>query len=359
MSGSIIGNALLWLIAVAGSGTAWIVSGSLWAAVAVALLVLLPFVSWLGNLWLRRGMQVRLEMPLTGEKNQEIPVALRLTPKRFLLPGHTWALVTAHNDLTGETDRIRISEGREVTLRARHCGRLCVTVERLWLMDLFGFLPMPCTVNAQMHITILPEMFPVEVTALQKMAAAQESEYYRSDCRGNDVTELFQLREYVPGDNLRGIHWKLSSKLGQLIFREPAMPEDHALLLCWDQSEGIPSVQDALAEAVFSVGQALCEAGSPFTLGWMEKGELCTAEIDGQDALIRHFPALLKGKGYGQPLTAPSDFGYMLLFTGTPVPAAPGISVFYCGERSVPGAAAFTPKTCRETLQRLDVGYEN
>lgn len=363
MSGRIIIHMLLWLVAAACSVIAWIFSQSIWAACVSVLLLLLPLMSCLWNLWQRRHVNVRLEMITTAEKNQTVQGMLYLRTDALEPVGRIWALVSVHNDLTDEETCISLpvqpDGSATFALRTDHCGRLCVSVKRLWLTGIFGFLPIRCHVKTKIHMTVLPETFPVEITALQKMTAAQESESYRTDCKGDDMTEMYQLREYVPGDNLHGIHWKLSSKMGQMIFREPAMPEDHSLLLCWDQAEGTPEVYDALAESVFSVGQALCEAGCSFTLGWMEQGELCTAEIDGQNALTQHLPSLLKGNGRRQTLPDLSDFGRVLLFTGSLPTEKCHANIFYCGEQAVSGVTAFTPQTCRDTLQRLDVGHEN
>lgn len=51
-----------------------------------------------------------------------------------------------------------------------------------------------------------------------------DSDTSSPDRRGSDLTEPFRLREYAPGDSLRQIHWKLSSKLDRLVIREPGMP---------------------------------------------------------------------------------------------------------------------------------------
>ena len=33
------------------------------------------------------------------------------------------------------------------------------------------------------------------------------------------MSEIFELREYVPGDNIKAIHWKLSNKIDKPIVR--------------------------------------------------------------------------------------------------------------------------------------------
>lgn len=364
MSGSIIVHALLWLLCAAAGAISWIFSKSLWAAAVFFFLLLLPPVNVLWNLLQRRRVRIHLEVPQSAEKNQELTGIVQISSGNLAPIGKVWITLSVQNNLTGECAKLTLSAvpntDTAFSLQTQHCGRLHLSAERLRLMDLFGFLPVRCKAGAQAHLTVMPESFPLEISAIQQMARTQDSENYRSDCKGDDMTETFQLREYVPGDNLHGIHWKLSSKIGKLVYKEPAMPEDHSLLLCWDQAEGSPEVYDALAESVFSVGQALCEAGKSFTLGWMEECEFCTAEIDGIDELAKHLPALLKGSGRNQPLPDLSDFGCILLFTGS-IPQNNNASahIFYCGNQTLSGATSFTAKTYREILQRLDVGYEN
>ena len=86
-----------------------------------------------------------------------------------------------------------------------------------------------------------------------------------SNRRGEDRSEVYQLREYRPGDDIRQIHWKLSSKLDELILKEASQPESRSLLVFWDKrTGGNPQQMDALAEVVSSAGMALLQSGVPY-----------------------------------------------------------------------------------------------
>lgn len=37
--------------------------------------------------------------------------------------------------------------------------------------------------------------------------------------KGNDPSEIFDIKDYTPGDDLRFVHWKLSGKADHLIMR--------------------------------------------------------------------------------------------------------------------------------------------
>ena len=114
-----------------------------------------------------------------------------------------------------------------------------------------------------------------------------DSDTSSPDRRGSDLTEPFRLREYAPGDSLRQIHWKLSSKLDRLVIREPGMPAARTLLVFWDRS-GDAAARDAQAEAVFSVCQSLSEQGYAYQLGWPEGGTARFAEAGSTEELLKN-----------------------------------------------------------------------
>lgn len=47
---------------------------------------------------------------------------------------------------------------------------------------------------------------------------------------------MFDLREYIPGDDIRSIHWKLSSKLGKPVIREFSRPNNYRTMILCDLS---------------------------------------------------------------------------------------------------------------------------
>lgn len=47
-----------------------------------------------------------------------------------------------------------------------------------------------------------------------------DSDEYSMRHPGDDPSETFALREYVPGDRVRSIHWKLTEKTGEVIVRQ-------------------------------------------------------------------------------------------------------------------------------------------
>ena len=61
-----------------------------------------------------------------------------------------------------------------------------------------------------------------------------EAESYDDFQPGTDVSQIFDVREYRPGDRLQRIHWKLSAKSDGLLVREDSQPLACAVVFLLD-----------------------------------------------------------------------------------------------------------------------------
>lgn len=366
MRRQMIGSGVCWLFSLLCGILLAIFVGSVWAWSAAALLLLLPTGSAVWNCLAFRNPEGKILLPSTAQKDTELTGSITVTAQGLPPAGRVYARMETVNELTDEKAVLVLplrytDQGwqGDFTLSAAHCGRLRLGVSAVFLTDLFGFIPCRRTAAVQSHCVILPETFAVELNDTVLYSAAEDSDDSREDRRGHDMTVTYQMREYQGGDDLHGIHWKLSSKLDKLIFREPGETVDRSLLLYWDQSAGDAAQLDTLAEAVFSVGQCLSESGCAYTLGWSSEGETQFADVGNQEELLQKLPLLLYRHGAQQPSGGELQrFGRVLYFTAdAPIDPVDSFRVFCCGRADDP-AADFTPENYREVLQRLDVAYE-
>lgn len=104
------------------------------------------------------------------------------------------------------------------------------------------------------------------------MAGAPKGEGFRQSRKGSDPGETFENREYVPGDDIRSIHWKLSSKTDQLIIRRRAHPPITIWCCCrtWAWSgTALPSASPNGNAAIaygYALGEQLLRLGMGFCL---------------------------------------------------------------------------------------------
>ena len=287
------------------------VSGSVpqaWGAVLV--MVILPVGTWGLNFLLKNRLEIELKMPSTSEKEKEIPAELTIRNHAVIPAVHLYCEITAENQLTKETSRLNLAMSvpahgngkRNFTMCGTHCGYIHTEVTKVTVMDWFGFLPFPVTCKSEGKISVLPNTFSTEVSLQISHCQQEEEENYAPDRKGNDASEIFQLRDYTPGDPVKQIHWKLSSKLDHLLIKEASLPESRSLLVFWDKNTAGADAEemDAMAESVSSVCQALSQEGIQYTLGWTDGADVCREEAFTLEELLRLLPQMIKR---GQNLT--------------------------------------------------------
>ena len=361
------GSVIVYAALLLGVAAAWLVSSSAASLGAAVLLCLVPLLSLAWNLLSRRTATAALTVQTFAQKEETVRGTLRVQFGGGFVPaGSVTADVRLHNALTGEMQRTPLTlspDGRmytaSFTFASAHCGCVRCSVGSVRLWDVFFLLSVRAPSGQSARCTVLPRTFPVELSDPALPNASGEADTFLPVGGGSDFTEVYQFREYVPGDDVRGIHWLLGAKQDALIYRDPALAVRRSLLLFWEQTDAPPEVVDALAEAVFSVSQALSEQGIPFSLAIPQGDALRTEAVSDMDMLSALLPLLLRG---GQTTAYPDirAFGRTLWFTSSDAPDDPSVLAICC---TVDGNAACrgivcTPKTVRQTLQRLDWEYE-
>lgn len=125
--------------------------------------------------------------------------------------------------------------------------------------------------------------------AVGRRSLGRLEEYSRSDQRG----EFAELREYVPGDPLRDIHWKTTAKRDDLVVVEFAAENEaeSVTVAAGANADGA----DVMAEATASVVLSLVRSGVPVDLS-LPRGDLRVGpEYGGQRTLLRTLAVIEAG----------------------------------------------------------------
>lgn len=285
------------------SGTA-LYAGSIYVLFGAVSWFLVPLVSLLLNLGIRGKLETAVEMPVTAAKKKSMEGCLSIRNKSMFPAARIDCSICIRNRLTGETKRqllnVSVAPGQKsrssFTVASEYCGYLESKVEGIWLMDWMGFLPLKCKTEAAAGTSVLPDTFIPDIYLNLTAVQSEEAQDWSPFRKGNDQTEVFALRDYVPGDSLKQIHWKLSSKKRELIVKEASFPMEKSLLIFWDKNTGAarPGEMDAMAECVSSLSQAVQKEGYSFMLGWTEGRQLCMEEIDNEEQLLQAIPRMVK-----------------------------------------------------------------
>ena len=79
-------------------------------------------------------------------------------------------------------------------------------------------------------VLVFPKVYPLRKRVLDELDDSGQT----PKVSFNDGDEFFSLREYVPGDDIRHISWKISARLGNLIIRELEPSISRMVLIVFD-----------------------------------------------------------------------------------------------------------------------------
>lgn len=109
-------------------------------------------------------------------------------------------------------------------------GIVKISVKSVKIKDLLGIFFFDAKKVAEGEIAILPneiKEFNYDASSLQ--SGMLESE--ESTKKGNDFSDVQEIREYIPGDKLMSIHWKLSAKRDILMVKDRVSMSDRQLVV--------------------------------------------------------------------------------------------------------------------------------
>lgn len=208
----------------------------------------------------------RMEAGLEIENNSRIPLVC--TKAEIHLKNGFYSQ-TQTVLLTGAADgksRVQILKG----LVGEHCGPVEIELRKVWVWDFLRIFKSRVRVSEKERWVILPQMYRALIRPDEKITNfIQDSEEYDKSRPGDDVSEIFQLRDYRPGDRIQSIHWKRSAGSESLIVREYSMPVARPVVVLLDMRWKEGYLDDFL-EAGLAVCRGLLEAECPHYAAWMD-----------------------------------------------------------------------------------------
>lgn len=147
------------------------------------------------------------------------------------------------NSITGSENKKDIfcsvfSKGKKevkCTISEEFCGCVTVSINKVIISDIFGMIKKPLKIKREIKQYILPQIFEFDISKDDMFSYEKESFKYATDKKGDDASEIFDIRSYNEQDTAKKIHWKLSAKTGELLVKEFSFPIESKPLLLVDK----------------------------------------------------------------------------------------------------------------------------
>lgn len=282
-----------------------------YGAVAImGLLIIVPVVMFLFLLFIRRRIHVSVDSknPVAEKDSMDRParaaVILSVENGNRILPiTKGIARVRYENLFSGEKGRFKIrfsvdagrKRDRRIPVSMVNCGNVAITVEKVRIYDYLSIFAWTVGKNFKtQNILVLPPQKEIYLGEDRWYNETNEdSDRFSLYKKGDDPSEIFNIREYMDGDKIQRIHWKLSSKTGSLMVKEGSLPLTKAVNIFVDLcTQGTKKERHAgancLVQGIYSIAMFMTEHGIPQKYIWYDaENELV------QERLVEHVEELL------------------------------------------------------------------
>lgn len=213
-------------------------------------------------------------------KNTEFTFDIRVSNRNAITGFTADVTYVLSNVFTGHSEEkdlhlwVAPLKGCEVKqqLKSRYAGSVETEIVKFTVYDLFHIFSLSgCAVQSASVLvwpTFAEESEEEIYSCVEGFPKENESRKY-----GAEYNPDYEIREYIPGDELKSIHWKLTAKQGRLMVRErlaSGREKINVLLPLGDNREE----NDGLLEALYGLGRILLNKEYPVQLYWPGKGAL-------------------------------------------------------------------------------------
>lgn len=241
------------------------------AFVLFIIMLLLPFIMFAITYYTKKKIKVEFAVKdKVVAKGQSFPVQLVVTNSGIFPVGKAEAHIEYYNVFNNQITSfelylpIQSRNSQRVTFQisSRFCGIIKIKTAQLVIFDPLRIFKFKTAKNIHTEVAVVPEGQDIDGTINYTDRVNDESDNFSEHKPGDDPSEVFDLREYIPGDKLNRIHWKLSSKKDEFIVKEYSLPIDVPCVLflnlkCYEDSDYTLPVFDTLVETLLSVSQFL------------------------------------------------------------------------------------------------------
>ena len=230
------------------------------------------------------------------------------------------------------------SKNFDMEISSEHAGNIKIAFTKARVYDYFGVFSLPFKVKQEFVYSVVPPFQMVNVKLSPNMYTISESNVFSKHKAGDDPSEVFQIRDYVGGDKLNRIHWKLSSKHDNFIVKDYSLPISESALilveLCCDmKSSSDLDLIDTVLESAFSLSNIFIDNGTAHTIGWYNtvSKSIFTYKIEGIDDLYSAIGMIYNNTSYySEPYLAQLDADEQKNMSHV-IYIAPNISDKHCG----------------------------
>ncbi|CDE44577.1 putative uncharacterized protein [Clostridium sp. CAG:411] len=201
------------------------------SVIVLWLLVIVPLVSGIFIPFWNHFVVVSASLENTVEQQGEKGTVWITIENKTILPVlQGVCYLTYQHELEERAESIKVPfsinardrEKIKVPFQCEHCGSVTFELKKVRVIDYFGIFAYTKKMNEKLVLAVLPKCEETEDWQETSEDVSQQDAVVdvSMDLYAGNSEEQRDIREYRPGDSLKWIHWKVSSKRQQLMTRE-------------------------------------------------------------------------------------------------------------------------------------------
>ena len=160
-------------------------------------------------------------------------------------------------------------------IKSKYCGKLIIEAESLKIYDYLTISSVKKKLNKSKEIIILPNIYNLSFFNKVLDVNSLDGENFSKDKSGDDPSEVFNIREYVEGDKIQRIHWKLSSKVNNIMIKEYSQPISNSSIIIVEFCEDKNNINiiQGIIETAISLSYMLLSYNYIHYICWYDKSK--------------------------------------------------------------------------------------
>ena len=118
----------------------------------------------------------------------------------------------------------------DIPIVSEYSGIVSIEVKRVLIKDFIGICFLKKKINKKSEFMVLPNI-KTQMEINRNIVSAGTTENEESTKKGSDYSEVSDIREYIQGDVLNNIHWKLTAKKDELMVKDRTSMTDEKIVV--------------------------------------------------------------------------------------------------------------------------------
>ncbi|MCR5543899.1 MAG: DUF58 domain-containing protein [Eubacterium sp.] len=165
---------------------------------------------------------------------------------------------------------------KQLPVRYMMNGIYRYSIKTMTVRDLLGFVSLKKNADTSTEVYVYPEKDSQAEMNLSDMSRGM-TESEETMKKGHDFSDVSDVREYIPGDKLMSIHWKLSAKRDILMVKDRVAMSDQQMVVLIDLA-GNDEMVDEVVTLAYAVVDRFVREQTYVRLMWWSEGEFAFKE---------------------------------------------------------------------------------